>query len=414
MNYPQSLAYLDRLGDEVLTMKFGLETIRKLLVALDNPHRKSPSVLVAGTNGKGSVARFLSSIFSACGIRNALYTSPHLVRLEERFCVGTQCIEPQVFAHYFTRLVSTIEELQLSVHPTYFETLTATAFLYFSEQQVEITFLEVGMGGRLDSTNVVDPLLCILTPIGLDHQKFLGDSMEAIAHEKAAILRKGRPALLAPQRPQVRRVVLAEAAAKKAQLIELDDSEIKCLGSDQGKYHFRFHGLECRLGLYGRHQLQNAALAIQAAEVLREAGFSISPEGIERGVAETCWGGRLQKVSEEPAVFLDGAHNLDAAQNLAGFLIDHTREPRSLVFATMRDKDIARILEILGPCFHRIYLTTIQSQRAASIAELKQIFPRGIPVPDPFDAYPRALQSTATVVVAGSFYLVGKILEQVT
>lgn len=414
MNYPQCLAYLDRLGDEVLTMKFGLETTRTLLDALGNPHKKIPCVLIAGTNGKGSVARFLNSIFSESGIRNALYTSPHLIRPEERICLGTQCIEPPVFAHYLTLLVQTIEPLRFPCHPTYFETLTATAFLYFSEQQVEIAFLEVGMGGRLDSTNVVDPILSILTPIGLDHQKFLGDNLEAIASEKAAILRNGKPALLAPQLPEVQGVIAKEAAKKRAQLIELDANEIVCLGSDQGKYRFRFHGLDCQLGLYGRQQLVNAALAIRAAEILGEAGFSISSEGIEKGVEETCWMGRLQKVAEKPTVFLDGAHNRDAAQNLAGFISEHTEEPRSLVFATMGDKEIGKILEILEPYFDRVYLTRIQSRRAARVEELKQILPRGIPVSDPFDAYQRALQSAATVIVAGSFYLVGEILKRLS
>ncbi len=412
MNYTQCLAYLERLGNEVETMKFGLETTRTLLGALGGPHRKYPCLLIGGTNGKGSVAHFLSSISSSCGIRSALYTSPHMVRLEERFCVGSQAIEPEVFAHYLTRTVQTIERLRFPAHPTYFETLTAAALLWFSEQEVEIAFLEVGMGGRLDSTNVVAPILSILTPIGLDHQKFLGHTIEAISGEKAGILRERRPALLAPQRPEVQQVLLEKAAAKRSRVVELKAEEIECLGSDEGRYRFRFHGFECPLRLYGKHQLVNAALAIQAAEILIEQGFPFSSDGIRKGVAETCCGGRLQKIRETPAVFLDGAHNVEAGENLVRFVREHTEEPRSLVFGMMRDKDVAQMLQILKPPFDRVYLTKANSQRAATVEQLKELLPEGIPVPYPFDAYRRAQERTATVVVTGSFYLAGEILKQ--
>lgn len=414
MNYPQSLAYLERLGNEVETMKFGLETTRTLLGALGGPHRKYPCVLIGGTNGKGSVAHFLSSISSACGIHSALYTSPHIVRPEERFCVGAQLIEPETFAHYLTRTVQAIKQLRFAAHPTYFETLTAAALLWFLDQQAEIAFLEVGMGGRLDSTNVVDPILSILTPIGLDHQKFLGHTIEAITCEKAGILREGRPTLVAPQKPEVQQVLLEKAAAKRSRLVELKAGEIECLGSEEGKYRFRFHGLECPLRLYGKHQLTNAALAIQAAEILREQGFPFSFDGIKKGVAETCCGGRLQKIREAPAVFLDGAHNVAAGENLVRFVREHTKEPRNLVFGMMRDKDVAQMLKILKPPFHRIYLTGANTRRAATVEQLKGFLPEGISVPHPFDAYRRAQEKTATVVVAGSFYLAGEILRELT
>ena len=412
MNYPQCLAYLERLGDEVETMKFGLETIRTLLGALGNPHRRYPCVLIGGTNGKGSVAHFLSSIFSACGIRSALYTSPHLVKPEERFRMGSQIIEPEIFAHYLTRTVQTIQRLRFPAHPTYFETLTAAAFLWFSDQEAQIAFLEVGMGGRLDSTNVVDSILSILTPIGLDHQKFLGDTIEMIACEKAGILREGRPTLWAPQQPEVRQILLDKAAARASRVVELKTGEVQCLGSEEGRYRLGFHGLECQLRLYGRHQLTNAALAIRAAEILEEEGFPLSSDGIKKGVGETCCGGRLQRVSTEPAVFLDSAHNVEAGEHLVRFVKDHTGEPRSLVFGMMRDKDIAKMLQTLKPPFHRVYLTQANSQRAATVDQLKELLPEGMSVPHPFDAYCRAQEKTATVIVAGSFYLAGEILKQ--
>ncbi|MDA2933673.1 bifunctional folylpolyglutamate synthase/dihydrofolate synthase [Acidobacteria bacterium AH-259-D05] len=413
MDYHECLAHLEKLGNEVMTMKFGLETIRELLKPLGNPHLKYPSVLIAGTNGKGSVARFLSSVCTACGIRNGLYTSPHLMRPEERFVVDDVPVKPRVFAHYFARVLEAVDELQLPSPPTYFEILTAVAFLYFLERKVELAILEVGMGGRLDSTNVVDPLVAILTPVGLDHQKFLGETLEEVAHEKAGILREGKPALTAPQRPQVQKVFLSEAHQKKVALAQLDSSAIDCLGSTHGKYAFRFHGLECQLSLYGRHQVENAALAIQAVEILGRSGFSVPKSCIKKGIEEASWMGRIQVLGQNPTIVLDGAHNLDAAKNLVNFLTQHTPAPRTLVFAIMQDKDIALVLETLEACFQRIYLTCIDSPRAASIDQLKSLLPSALPIKEPFAAYRQALSSSAaTVVVAGSFYLVGKILKR--
>lgn len=412
MNYAQCLAYLEKLGDEVMTMKFGLKTIRALLGALGNPHLEYPSVLIGGTNGKGSIARFLNSICTACGIRNGLYTSPHLMRVEERFAVDHYSIDPETFASHLTRVVGAIAGLKSSFHPTYFETLTAVAFLYFLEQEVELAILEVGMGGRLDSTNVVDPLLAILTPVGLDHQGFLGETLEEVAFEKAGILGQAKSALMAPQRSQVQQVFLSEAAKNKVTLQGLDSPGIQCSESSDGRYAFRFHEIKSKLPLYGQHQVENAALALQAAEILGQSGFSVSSRCMRKGIEETHWRGRIQVFGTDPQVVLDGAHNLDAARALVNFLDHHTRAPRALVFAMMSDKDIASVLEILEASFERVYLTRVNSRRAASIEKLKMQCPSGIAVADPLTAYRQALASpVATLVAAGSLYLVGEILK---
>ena len=412
MNYDESLAYLDRLGNEVLTMRFGLETIRKLLESLGDPHLKYSSVLIAGTNGKGSVASFLNSVCTAEGIRNGVYTSPHLIRLEERIVVGDLPVEPQVLAECLSRVVETAGQLQLPSHPTYFEILTATAFLCFAEQEVELAILEVGMGGRLDSTNVVDPVLSILTPVGLDHQTFLGETLEAVAGEKAGILHAGNRALMAPQKSRVREVFVSEAARKKVKLAELDASTIECRGSTDGKYSFGFRGAEYTLSMHGRHQVENAALAIQAFELLAGCGFSASQSSLRKGIEKAHCAGRIQVLSHDPTIVLDGAHNADAVGNLVKFLNEHTREPRTLVFGIMRDKDMTPVGELLEACFRSIYLTSVDSPRAASVEVLQSLLPSGIPAGDPLSAYQQALDSSVrTVVVAGSFYLVGEILR---
>ena len=412
MNYAQCLTYLEKLGDEVMTMKFGLETIRALLEALDNPHLKYPSVLIGGTNGKGSVARFLNSVCTACEIRNGLYTSPHLMDVEERFVVDQAAINSERFAHHLSCVVDAIQGLKCPFHPTYFETLTAVAFLHFLEQKVELAILEVGMGGRLDSTHVVDPLLAILTPVGLDHQRFLGETLEKVAFEKAGILGRAKSALMAPQRSAVQQVFQSEAVKNKVELQELDSPAIQCLESSDGKYAFRFHEIEIQLPLYGQHQVGNAALAMTAAEILGQSGFSVSSRCMRKGIEETLWMGRIQVFGTDPQVVLDGAHNLDAARALVNFLDHHTRAPRALVFAMMNDKNIASVLEILEASFERVYLTRVNSRRSASLEELKKVFPSGIVVADPLAAYQQALDSpVSTVVAAGSFYLVGGILS---
>lgn len=412
MNYDECLGYLDRLGNEVLTMKFGLETIRTLLESLGDPHLQYPSVLIAGTNGKGSVACFLNSVCTASGIRNGVYTSPHLIKPEERIVVNDLPVEPQVFADCLTSVVAAVNQLKLPSHPTYFEILTATAFLYFFEQKVKLAILEVGMGGRLDSTNVVDPVLSILTPVGLDHQKFLGETLEAVAGEKAGILHEECLALMAPQRFRVRQVFASAAAKKKVNLVELDTSTIQWLCSTEGKYAFGFHGADYTLSMCGRHQVENAALAIQAMELLAECGFSVSRSSLKEGIEKAHGAGKMQILRHDPTIVLDGAHNADALSNLVQFLREHTREPRTLVFSIMKDKDITPVGELLEACFQDIYLTAVDSPRAASVEALQSLFPSGIPVGDPLSAYQQSLNSSAeTIVVAGSFYLVGEILR---
>jgi dihydrofolate synthase/folylpolyglutamate synthase len=413
MNYDECLAYLDRLGNEVLTMKFGLETIRKLLESLGDPHLKYPSVLIAGTNGKGSLACFLNSVCTASGIRNGVYTSPHLVKPEERIVVDDQMIDSQVFADRLTDVVEAVNQLGLPSHPTYFEILTATAFLYFAEQKVELAILEVGMGGRLDSTNVVDPVLSILTPVGLDHQAFLGETLEAVASEKAGIFHEEGLALMAPQRSRVQRVLSSGAGKKKVKLVELDTSTLQCLGSTEGKYSFRFHGENYTLSMCGRHQVGNAALAIQALELLAGCGFSVSKSSLQEGIETAYCAGKIQILSHDPTIVLDGAHNADALSNLIQFLKEHTREPRSLVFSIMKDKDITPVKELLEDCFQDIYLTAVDSTRAASAETLQGLLPSGILAGDSLRAYQQALNSSVqTIVVAGSFHLVGEIMRR--
>lgn len=411
MDYTQSLRYLDRLGDEVLTMKFGLTTTRSLLQKLGNPHLRYDSILIAGTNGKGSVARFLSSILHTHGIRCGLYTSPHLVRIEERFRVNGKSIQEGDFARCLSQVVDAIQALSLPCHPTHFETLTALAFLYFAQKKTQIAVLEIGMGGRLDSTNVAHPILSVLTSIGYDHQRYLGHSLAEISREKAGILRPGKPAILAPQTPEVRSLLFSEAASVGANVFSVDRKDLSPGRSDLRRTFFRFRNHRYQLQVQGRHQVDNAATAIRTCEVLQDYGYRLIQEKICQGLAQTRHPGILQKIDEAPLCILDGAHNVNAAKRLVDFLQEHTSSPRCLLFAAMADKDYQAMLSILTPHFEQIFLTELHSVRGARVTDLKRIVPRGRKAGRPESAYQLARKSgSGTVVVTGSLYLVGDIL----
>lgn len=412
MNYQECLAYLDRLGNEVLGMKLGLDTIRGLLEALGSPHRSYPAVVISGTNAKGSVARFLASLCGAAGIRTGLFTSPHLVRVEERIRVGGLEIPPQDFAATLSQVVEAARQTSLARPPTYFETLTATAFLYFQQRKVDLAVLEVGMGGRLDSTNVADRLLSVVTPVGYDHLQYLGKSLRQIAGEKAGIFQPGRPALSAPQRPVVRQVLEQRAGELGCPLTLLSPEAISLLDSRDGRYRFHFRDMEFDLQVYGEFQAGNAALAVEAFLMLEPFTGKVSSTIVQEAIRCTRTPGSLQRLTDSPCVFVDGAHNPDAAEKLSAFVLRHTPPPRTLVFGIMKDKQWKRVLRLLEPCFERIYLTRVASRRAAEPKLLQRFCRRGVPVVPPMEAYRRALGEASTVVVAGSLYLAGEVLRE--
>ncbi len=410
MRYSECIDYLNRLGNEVPVAKSGLDNIRKLLEALGNPQRRYPSVLIAGTNGKGSVAAFLSSILASSGLHTGLYTSPHLISIEERIAIDGRRITPQAFAECVSRTVELIRKLDFPCHPTFFETVTSAAFLHFAEANVGIAVVEAGMGGRTDSTNILEPVLSVITPISIDHQQYLGQSLEEIALQKAGIIHREGTVVSARQRPEVGAILEQEAARQAAALSFVDEAAAVVTNCEDGRYRFAFRRLEFEPSLYGRHQVANAVLAISAGGLLKEKGYSITPAALIEGVNSAFLPGRIQKISESPAVFLDGAHNDEALAKLAEFVAGHTRKPRALVFAMMGDKHLASSIDRLAECFDTIYLTRPSSKRAATRDQLLGYFPTGIWIENPVEALNVAKDDSEAVVVAGSLYLVGEIL----
>ncbi len=415
MNYADALQYLNRLGNEVLTMKFGLQTMRRLLEILGSPETAYPSVLVAGTNGKGSVSHFLSSVCTAAGIRTGLYTSPHLVEPRERVRVNGRPVTAEQFAQGLGETAEAIARNRLEPHPTFFETVTATALLLFARLGVRLAVLEVGMGGRLDSTNAVEPILSLITPISYDHEKYLGNSLSAIAQEKAGILRAGKPAVSAPQVPEAEETLLRCAANLEAQLSFVTPPPTAGATVDhRGRYALVHRGRSYQLGLCGEHQVTNARLVAAAVERLHLLGWELREEHLEAGLRDTVVPGVVQWWSQHPPLILDGGHNPQAARALAGYVARHTGEPRTLVFGCMRDKNVPEVLRPLVPLFERVFLTTVENRRAFQPEELTAFCPGGRTFRDPAAALEEAIRYPGTTVVAGSFYLAGAVLAYLT
>jgi dihydrofolate synthase / folylpolyglutamate synthase len=402
--------------------KFSLDEVRVLLGALGNPQLAFRSVLIAGTNGKGSTAATLASILKAAGHWTGLYTSPHLERPNERIQVNGREIEDAVFACLYFKVHDVAQELVLAGMlpqlPSYFEILTAQAFLYFAESKVDIAVLEVGMGGRLDATNVVEPLLSIITDIALDHLEWLGPTVGAITREKAGILRSGGTMITLPQHPEANQV-LGEVAT------ELGATGISAAGYvpgavEKGPYALEVLGetIEVQSPLVGAHQHRNVALAIAAAvELASRRGFHITSAAIEEGIRTTRWPGRLERIAGTGMEWiLDVAHNPAGAWALRAGLRGALRggDPRTLIFSCLRDKPLTEMAQILFPLFDQVIIAPIRSARAAALGDLLEAARTTGTAAVAAESVGQALHQAeersqgGIAVVSGSVYLVGE------
>jgi dihydrofolate synthase/folylpolyglutamate synthase len=400
VNYPDSVQFLYSLGNEIKTAKLGLDRIRAVLDALGRPQDRLRFVHVAGTNGKGSTCAMIESALRAANLRTGLFTSPHLAEPTERIRVEGRPISADRFADAFNQV--------LGLHTTYFETVTAMALLVFAEERVDMVVLEVGLGGRLDATNVVSPDLSVITPVDFDHEAFLGKSLESIAGEKAGILKPGVPAVFARQRPEAARVLDQRAAELSIPVSRTADWSVGNLELDPRGSRFSLTGerhLHITCPLAGEHQVENA---VTAAVALAQLG--IPDSAIETGLARARWPGRLERVSDRPEIILDGAHNPAGARALAAY-IDRFYGHRQvcLIYGAMRDKAIDEISGILFPRAHQVIVTAPQQARALAPEALRDIgaHPNLRTAPTLRDAL--ALVEDADVVfVTGSLFLVAE------
>lgn len=416
MNFDEANGYLLSLGNEVEAMKLGLENIRTLLTALGEPHKNYLKVQVAGTNGKGSVCAFLDSICGEAGIRRGLYTSPHLVSITERIKIDGDDISESDFARLATLVRETSERLlaegKLTYTPTFFEQVTAIALSAFAEAKVELAILETGLGGRLDATTAANAEIAAITRIGLDHQEYLGDTIEEIAAEKAAIIREQTGAVLigrqSPTVMNVLRDVIGEAHRRGVFVRET------AVVFDESALGMPLRSLVGDLSLRGAHQVENAEVSILVADALRTY-FSIRDQDISAGLRSAIHPGRLEY---QDNFLLDGAHNVAGAEALAAYLDEFVDKPITMIFGAMKEKDISKIAKILWPRAERVILTRPANTRALSPDGLLAQAPASIDrskvveTENVADALEKAREVTPAggmILVTGSLYLVGEV-----
>lgn len=417
MDFAESVKYLYSLGNEVSTMKLGLENIRKLLAALGNPQNNYLKIQVAGTNGKGSVCAFLDAICLSAGIKTGLFTSPHLVSITERIRIGGLEISESEFARLATLIRETAERMvntgELESRPTFFEQVTAIALTAFAEAKVELAILETGLGGRLDATTAANAEIAAITRIDLDHQEYLGDTIEEIAAEKAAIIQEhSRAVIIGEQKPEAMQVIEERLAKFIGNFWNDDEYEIH--RTDRVEESFTIEPFDAsRLGIRGHHQIYNAKIAIMVAASLRNH-FPIENEQIVAGLENARHPGRLEY---DGRYLFDGAHNVSGAIALVTYLIMDEKRPITLVFGAMNDKNVSEILAIIAPFAKRIIVTESSNSRSLSYGELLEQLPPNLPKVSTFgtDSVAKALEIAREVtpvdgiiLVTGSLYLVGE------
>jgi dihydrofolate synthase/folylpolyglutamate synthase len=412
LSYPDSVRYLYALGNEIKAgEKFGIERMQTLMTALGHPERELRFVHVAGTNGKGSTSAMIANALQHARYRVGLYTSPHLVEPTERIQINGTAVTHEEFANAFELVHSKAEELlkteALDVHPSYFETVTAMAFVIF-QRQAQVIVLEVGLGGRLDATNVITPELCVITPVSYDHEALLGNRLQSIASEKAGILKPYVPVVMAQQQPEAEDVITRRASELGCEVIRAADASVSQVSAGPKSALFRMDGERYVCGLAGRHQIENAATAILACRQL-----GVSTESIQVGLETVRWPGRLEFVSHEPDFVLDGAHNPAGAAALAEYIKEFCGDrPVWMVYGAMRDKAIEEVAGQLFPLADRLIVTAPNFARALRPEVILQMMPHPDStvthtVPEAIESV-RAAPREAIVFFTGSLFLVGE------
>ena len=402
-----------------------LERIEALLTTLGRPHDRFPAVHIAGSKGKGSTAAMIDAVLQQAGLRTGLYTSPHLHTFRERVRVGGQLIPRSRWAAIVSRIREVVDDLPL--RPNTFDVLTALGFQYFAEERVPLAVVEVGLGGRLDSTNVVHPVLTLITSLGLEHTAVLGPTLQHIAREKGGIIKPGVPVIVAPQPPQAMEVLETIAAEKEAPLVVLgQDWHLRVEHTDRDGLWIsvqRCDGLTYAnlfVPLRGRHQVINAGMAVVALHMLREAGWPIQENDILTGLRHVRWPGRMELLQERPALLLDGAHTIESAQEVINTLEEWYPECQvHLIFGVSQDKPVDALLEIFWPHVETVFVTRSEHPRAATpdfILEHMPDFPGPNVYPfarveDALEVAMRLAEPEDVICVAGSIFLAAAVRE---
>ena len=414
MNKLNPSAYLDSLN--VDKMRFGLKAISELLSRLGNPQNLYKTILIAGTNGKGSTAAMISSILSSAGYKVGLYTSPHLVDVRERIVINGK----KISLKEFNQTIADVKD-KIKQPVTYFEFLTAAAFVYFQRQKVDIAVLEVGLGGRLDATNVCKPLVSVITNISPDHMDYLGNTLDSIAREKAGIIKQKGICITAAKQNKVLEVLKNVCLRRRAMLYCLS-SDIKIKKQKDGflNYQGLYRNLKnLKIPLQGDHQLSNAALALAAIELCEKKGFSIADTAIYAGLKNTHWEARLEVLQNQPLFLLDGAHNPAGISVLCrSFKKDFSYRRLILIFGALADKDYRQMLQKIIPLTSTIILTQLKTKRAVPVNDIMETVKKmGYPaivtenVKQAIERAQAMAKKQDLICATGSFYLAGEIKQ---
>jgi dihydrofolate synthase/folylpolyglutamate synthase len=406
MTYEDAVRFLYSLGNELKAAKYDLARMHAMLAALGNPERRGRFIHVAGTNGKGSTCAMIESGLRAAGFRTGLYTSPHLAEPTERIQIDGRPISKAQFTAAFEEVHRCAESMladgALDEHPSYFETVTTMAFAVLSPA-CDFIVLEVGLGGRLDATNVVTPELCVITPVDFDHEAWLGYTIEAIAAEKAGILKPGVPAVITPQRSEADAVIRERAKELGVPLIDPRDWPVRNAVADRYGSRFQLGDLEIRCPLAGEHQIENGRTAVVALQSLK-----VPNEAIQAGVSAARWPGRLERMAESPEVILDGAHNPAGARALAAYVDRfYAGEPLTLIYGAMRDKAVEEVAGTLFPRFGEVIVTSPQQPRALAPESLLELVDHASIRTAP-DLRAAASEIHGTTFITGSLFLVAE------
>ena len=397
--------------------KNGLANMRALLERMGNPEKQLKMVHVAGTNGKGSTCSMLERMLRGCGYKTGLYTSPYLMRFPERMRVNGVPIDDESLVRIASRVREETEMLlQEGVKPTTFELGTAITLTYFAEQQVDIAVIEVGLGGRLDPTNVIMPEVCLIAPIGMDHTKVLGDNLIQIAGEKAGIIKEGIPVAVAPQQnDEILQVFRRAAEQKHAQLLEVRREAIEELSADAKGARFIYRGQNARINLAGDHQIENACLALSGIELLRTRGFDLPEEKALEGLERAIWPGRLEWLDDQ--LLIDGAHNPHGAKALYAYAKKHLEGRRIVpVIGMMKDKDVESCVSLYADLAKEAVATQVDYPRAMPHEELRELLrSKGVnavsesTIPAAVERAKKIAGKDGIVLVCGSLYVVGEV-----
>ncbi len=416
-DFQKALDYL--YGLQKFGIKFGLNCTENLLARVGNPHGKLRCIHIAGTNGKGSTAAILSRILARHGLKVGLYTSPHLVRFTERFRINDEEIPARATLRVFKKLRAILDESQ---PPTFFEMVTAMAFLYFAEEEADLVIVETGMGGRLDATNVITPEVCLITNIGFDHQEYLGATLSSIAREKAGIIKPGVPVITGALQPVAQGIIKTACMNKSAPLYRFK-TDFRVRRNSKGDFQYRGMGINLpalRLNLPGRHQLGNAALALAACEILEQKRLVLlQPDLIRGAMGEVRWPARLEVLETKPTIVLDGAHNPQGAESLRDALREvFSYKKLHLVIGVMADKDIPGILRRLLPLAETAIFTKPAYARAANPEDIRRMarpyIQKCYVISDPAAAIREARNLAGPedmICITGSLYFAGEVKQ---